>query len=64
MRCEGRKTLERKVERRVSSSGEGVGWNVGRAPIEVLDIARGLLVMVVSAVPTMLSPRWTACEGT
>lgn len=32
MRCEGRKTLSRKVERMSSRTGEGVGVNVGRAP--------------------------------
>ena len=32
MRCEGRKTLSRKVERMSSRSGEAVATKVGRAP--------------------------------
>lgn len=32
MRCEGRKTLARKVARRASRAGEGVGWKTGRGP--------------------------------
>ena len=64
MRCEGRKTLLRKVERRPSSSGDEVGWKVGSAPEERMESARrGSERGRYKGQLTMFAARWGGAEA-